>query len=450
MSIALLLTVLRRRWVVVAIGALLGLLLGVGMTKLMPASYSATASLVVSPVVTNPLSGAREDVNIRTEQEILGSREVAARASEILGIPADRDSFLLTQADVAAPSGSQVLQITVQSASPQQAADAANALSQAYLEFRREGADATIQQYLDRIDAQLASLEAEGAGSDTLQLIAVLQEQRLNLALTGVEPGRIIGYAEPPSSPSTPGMMILLPGGLAVGVLLGVVGAIAVERLDRRVRTGDRLARAVGGVEIVEDKDSARFWSTLGDEALLALGTASRDFLASGVRVLLTQVGARRDDAVARLRDGVESAIRDVVEIEAFAGRGVSSGAASPDGAATTTALPGAAGADGEPEVTTPPLGIALDDEPDETSDDPDHPGRHVDANGPSAAGAGPAPVIIADASTITSAGRLERRAAVSDVSVVVLSGTANLRLAADTIAVLREAGGPVVVGLRR
>src|SRR5690606_26137948 len=122
MSIALLLTVLRRRWVVVAIGALLGLLLGVGMTKLMPASYSATASLVVSPVVTNPLSGAREDVNIRTEQEILGSREVAARASEILGIPADRDSFLLTQADVAAPSGSQVLQITVQSASPQQAA----------------------------------------------------------------------------------------------------------------------------------------------------------------------------------------------------------------------------------------------------------------------------------------------------------------------------------------
>ncbi|MBN3586071.1 hypothetical protein JYB64_27125, partial [Algoriphagus aestuarii] len=93
---------------------------------------------------------------------------------------------------------------------------------------------------------------------------AVLQEQRLNLALTGVEPGRIIGYAEPPSSPSTPGMMILLPGGLAVGVLLGVVGAIAVERLDRRVRTGDRLARAVGGVEIVEDKDSARFWSTLG------------------------------------------------------------------------------------------------------------------------------------------------------------------------------------------
>jgi capsular polysaccharide biosynthesis protein len=456
MSLALLLTVLRRRWLTVAVGAFVGVLLGLGLAQVMPTTYAATASLVVSPVVTNPFSDAREEVNIRTEQEILGSREVAARASEILGIPLEPDSFLLTQADIAAPSGSQVLQMTVQADSPQQAADAANALSQAYLEFRREGADATIQQYLERIDAQLATLQSEAASEETLRLISVLQEQRLNLTLTGVEPGRIIGYAEAPAGPSSPGLKVILPGGVALGVLLGVVAAIAVERLDRRVRSADRLARAVGGVEIVEEAGDD-FWDTLGDEALLALGVAPHEHLSNGLQVLVTRVGPTpsSDDVVLRLREGIEGAVLDALAIDAIAAHDNSS---EDRGVREAEPSNSVSGFEGEP-LTGPDETKADDEEgavePDEESARPPeservrvskHLGRRPEQSSASSDGAR---VVVVDASAVRSAGRLERRAAACDVSVVVLARNAGLGLAGETISVLREAGRPVVVGLQ-
>ena len=77
MSFAYVLSTLRRRWLVVLLTMLLGALGGACYAELTPDRYDATTSLVVSPVISNPLTGSREDVNIRTEQEILGSREVA-------------------------------------------------------------------------------------------------------------------------------------------------------------------------------------------------------------------------------------------------------------------------------------------------------------------------------------------------------------------------------------
>jgi capsular polysaccharide biosynthesis protein len=261
--------VLRRRLVVLAVSVFIGTVGGGTASFAMPSTYSATTSLVVSPLISNPLTGVSEDVNIKTEREILGSREVAEKASETLGFPLSSNSYLLSQVDVAAPSGSQVLQVTVRADSPQDAADGADALAQAYLDFRGEGAQDSMNAYIDNVNEQLTELQEETKDSANEGLIETLKEQRQTALLASVEPGRIIGAATTPTSPSGPGLIVFLAGGAMAGLLLGAAGALARERLDPFVRSRDRLVVAGNGADdfpvISGDHADPEFWLSIAD-----------------------------------------------------------------------------------------------------------------------------------------------------------------------------------------
>ncbi|PKI90830.1 hypothetical protein CW368_09205 [Actinomycetales bacterium SN12] len=299
-------TVLRRRWLTVLLGVLLGTVAAGVFAIASPTRYSATTSLVVSSLVTNPFTDSREEVNIRTEREIISSREVAERASQALDVKLAPDSFLLSQVDVAAPSGSQILQVTVQAASPAQAARAADAISKAYLDFRREGADETAARYLEKIDEQLLELRNQQPADVNQRLTEALQQQRLSVTLTSAEPGRIIGKATVPSRPSSPGLAVSLAGGLVGGFLLGVAFALARERLDRSVRSTDRLARVVApACTVIGGLDDVELWDNLGDEILKV---SEKLASARKTRVLLQPVdlpSARK--SADRLRNAVMS-----------------------------------------------------------------------------------------------------------------------------------------------
>lgn len=286
MTFALILTVLRRRWKTITAFALLGLLGGAGLWGVTPTRYSATTSLVVSAGVSNPFTGTKEEVNIRTEQEILGSREVAQRASEALGMKLEPGSFLLSQVDIAAPSGSQILQVTVNAGSPGEARQAADALSEAYLAFRREGADTVVNGYLEKIDEQLGGLQAQQRDEATNNLIETLQQQRLSLLLTTAEPGRIIGEAEEPRSPSTPGLMVSLAGGVVGGLVLGIAAALLRERTDTHVRSADRLSRVTGDAPVISSDSEDRLWVSLAAH-IAEISESSKDVR----RVLFKAVG---------------------------------------------------------------------------------------------------------------------------------------------------------------
>lgn len=297
MTIANVLTVFARRWRVVVAAALIGSLAGLVMAARMPTRYSATTSLVVSPLVINPFTNAREEVNIRTEREILGSREVARRASERLGEPLDADSYLLSHVDVAAPSGSQILQVTVQASSPEQAADAANALSEAYLEFRREGADELAQRYLDKIDEQLAELAGEPESEANAALISTLQQQRVTVMLSTAEPGRIIGAAVVPTAPSTPSKSVVMVGGTVLGVLGGCALALLRERTDPRIRSVDRLRAALDtAVVTAHAPDDQEAW----EEVAEAVERVARGGDSRSRRVLLDGFGRAKNARVSR------------------------------------------------------------------------------------------------------------------------------------------------------
>lgn len=237
--------VLTRRWRVVVITLLVCLGLMALTGALLSPTYTASTSLVVSPAGADPFGAGGEDVNIQTEREILGSSEVAQRAAEQLGVDFTPQSYLLTESEIAAPSGSQVLIVSVSAQSAQDAAEAADALATAYLEFRSEGAVEAAERHITAIDERLAeSLTEDDPAAQVLA--GSLFEERHRLALVGSDPGRIIGYASVPESPSSPGLIVFITAGLVGGLLLGGFLALARERLDGRVRSADRLALATG------------------------------------------------------------------------------------------------------------------------------------------------------------------------------------------------------------
>lgn len=268
MTITYVLNALKRRWLILALAMAIGALAGGAFALATPERYASTASLVVSPVVSNPLTGAREDVNIRTEQEILGSREVARRAAESLDME-DGTAALRGDVEIAAPSGSQILQVTVRADTPELAADSANAIAESYLELRMEAAANVTDRYLEGVDQQIEDLSLGASTPANDGLIERLQQQRSSVALSDPSPGRIIGAAAPPSGPSGPGLMITLAGGAMAGLLLGVAFAVLRERLDPLVRSADRLRLAVGPVSVTTSKHGdEEYWMRLADEAL--------------------------------------------------------------------------------------------------------------------------------------------------------------------------------------
>ncbi|MGO1284190.1 MAG: YveK family protein [Brachybacterium sp.] len=284
MSFTYVLSTLRRRWLTVLLALLLGGLAGAAFAETTPDRYEATTSLVVSPVISNPLIGSREDVNIRTEQEILGSREVARRAAESLGL-SDAGESLRGDVEVAAPLGSQILQVTVRAEAPQEAADGADAIAAAYLELRQEAAVNLTERSLEGVDQQIEELRAEPSTPTTVALIENLQQQRTSMAPSDHEPGRIIGAAVPPSAPSGPGLLITVAGAAMAGLLLGVAAAVLRERLDPWVRSADRLELAAGPLAVVSSEHSdEQFWVRLADEAVRR---ARVDPACEPVRVLL-------------------------------------------------------------------------------------------------------------------------------------------------------------------
>jgi capsular polysaccharide biosynthesis protein len=220
--------------------------------------YTATASLTVSPLTTNPFSTAavNQQINITTERAILESEEVARMAAEELGTDT-APGALLKQVDVAAPSGSQILKVSVTMADPQDAADHANAMAGAYLSFRAKGAADVASGYVAALNEEIASLSAiEKPTEQQVQRLSEAVQQRQNLTLVADSPGRIIGVASPPSQPSSLSQLSFLVAGVIGGILLGIIAALVRERLDGKIRTRSRLSEECAAPAFqVQDQD---------------------------------------------------------------------------------------------------------------------------------------------------------------------------------------------------
>ncbi|MGH2739803.1 MAG: polysaccharide biosynthesis tyrosine autokinase [Actinomycetota bacterium] len=296
-----LLTLRRRKWIVLAVTALVTIS-AVGFSLLQDAVYTSTAKVLVNAISTDPSAFGSDDPNLETERELASSRSVAELASTKIGAAEDAAS-LVENLSVDVVTGTEVLEISYDAAAPGEAQDRAQAFADAYLSFRLEqavdeflAASDAIQGRIEKLQEELVELEEQGGGgggaigseeSDIFAQIAVLRAELGELTPPeGLRVGRVVEPADLPESPSSP----ILPLNAGVGGMLGLIlgGAVALlrERLDDRPR-GRHDLEALAGAPVLGVIPRVHDWRK-ASEARLVTVTNPRSSSAEGYRTLRT------------------------------------------------------------------------------------------------------------------------------------------------------------------
>jgi capsular polysaccharide biosynthesis protein len=144
--------------------------------------------------------------------------------------------------DVVAEADSNLATVTVTDTNPKQAARAANAFADEYIELREQTVQDEISLQRERVNDRLAALPP-GQRNFSAQGQALKERlEELALAATTPSPVSQVSEARPPTSASSPDVVRNTVIGGLIGLALGILLAIALERRDRRVRDPHEIA----------------------------------------------------------------------------------------------------------------------------------------------------------------------------------------------------------------
>jgi capsular exopolysaccharide synthesis family protein len=208
---------------------LLGLLVSVGVTVLMPPRYSADVTIFVSAQPPDgDLAAAVEGGDLSAQRiatylEVLRSQRIAAEVAAELGggLTTDEVSDKITASTT---PDTLFLTATVVDQSPQRAADIANVVAARFIE-------------------NVAALERPAPQSAPLVTARMFQS------------------AVPPTSPSEPRPVLIIALGIALGFLVGTGLALLRNAFDQSIKSRDQLRLAVDAPVlgmIAADKDVPR------------------------------------------------------------------------------------------------------------------------------------------------------------------------------------------------
>jgi len=271
--------IVRRRWRLVVVVAVLGAACGVEYSAHAGHTYTAQASVVVDAVTQGPQGGTTPvttPVNMSTEQAIAQSAAVIQLAAAKLGMPvAQLDAATAKRLSVSVPtsalSSSNVLQVDWQAAKPALAQQDANAFAAAYLAYRQhvlQGEVTVLQKNLQQqaitlkkeiktLSGQLSGTVAGSSANQvlTVQLTQVSQQYNTTLTELAAIPaynasgGQLIP-ALLPSKASGLSRSVLGAGGLILGLLIGLMLAFARDLFDDRLHDSGQLEQRLGAVTL--------------------------------------------------------------------------------------------------------------------------------------------------------------------------------------------------------
>ena len=268
---------LRSHWLLVTVGVVLGLAGGIVALAVLPKSYESTTAVLVSPASSDP----RDSLNMDTELQLVKSATVASRAATELGRP-EAGGAVLARLSLFVPPNSTVIQITYEGTTPDSARAGAEAVAAAYLGARQDAATAQSDrqvsalrsqrdQLADEVDATRSLLADAEEGSqeersaltdlDSLQRqIASLDSQIAALSTATVSPGVVITEATRPGRPASPDPILLLGSSLILGLMAGLLGAVAwSSRVARQVQSARQVA-GLAGVDHAADLTMLSLW----------------------------------------------------------------------------------------------------------------------------------------------------------------------------------------------
>ena len=204
------LQLLRRRWKAITAFTLLGLAVAAVLTALQPLTYTASATAVVNPTVTdNPAAALSQDSVAKSRavqfDELAGSALVAERAAAMVDFPVSTGQAL-SAVTTSVPTNTALIKVQAEWSDPAQAAQLADAWVQA-------------------LQDQVGELDAADGRDPQVQIDRLLP-------------------ATAPASPTSPNPPLNFVVGAVLGLAAGAALALALEALDRRIRGTDDLQRA--------------------------------------------------------------------------------------------------------------------------------------------------------------------------------------------------------------
>lgn len=263
------LRVLGRQWRVIVATVLLGAAIAAGFLLVSTDRVTAMTQVNLSVITTDPFSPQRAASGLlddATEAAIASSYVVADRAARSLddGTPA---ADLHDAVEVTISEDGTIARVYATAATRARAVAHADAVAEAYLEYRNHEADrrrdAIVADLTNRIDALNTDLadvneslataksvsgEAQ-ASSDREQILAELSgllSGRTSLQSVDTAGGSVLTKAAQSPVEIAPSRAIAVATGLGGGLALGIVLAFARNPFDLRLRSAAEIARATG------------------------------------------------------------------------------------------------------------------------------------------------------------------------------------------------------------
>lgn len=257
---------LRRHWLVVLAGVVVGAVAGVLFLILQPSSYTSTTTVLVRsaglPNGSGGAVGARTtgEINLDTEAQIARSAKIAgAVRTELDGALSAQE--LASRLTLRVPPNSEVLVFEFVADDAALARKGSAAFAMAYLDAREESAATAVEARRAGLEAKLGTLggelnaaivaltEAEPASREqalaaaardsVLRRQAVVAEELAALDPVDVTPGEIITPATEGASDTAVQALIALTSGTFLGLLLGLGLAMVRDRTSHRLRASD-------------------------------------------------------------------------------------------------------------------------------------------------------------------------------------------------------------------
>lgn len=244
------LAVLRRRWWVIAILALVVGGASFAFSEHQTKQYTATSSVLFQdPQLSQEESGLEATLNSPSDDPTIMATNVQllTEQSGVPGLTARVIGHGLTAPVVSgAISVSQVGQTSVvdvsaTSPSPALAAAIANTYVAQFISTQQTQQRASVDQALKLVRRQIAALSPQQlAGTDGQALLDRAESLRIlaNLQNGGAQ---VVTRARVPAAPSSPRVLRNTALGLLLGLLLGLSVAFVLERFDRRIKTVEDL-----------------------------------------------------------------------------------------------------------------------------------------------------------------------------------------------------------------
>ncbi len=252
-SLGFYLGVLRdRKWWIVTLAALLLGVSGVWSFLLAVPEYTSTAGILrqstsFDRALFDAQYFAQPDAqrDLLTGSWLIETGAVADRVKADLG--SSRSTGSLQRMISASPKPStDVIEIRAVSTDPAEATAVANSFARQFILYRQSADRAALSQARAEVEQQLSGMSQADRTSDRGVVLAQKSEELRILESMQTGGFEVVQVAVVPTSPSSPRPFLNASLGLVAGLLTGVFLAFVVDRLDRRIKTGDALEREFG------------------------------------------------------------------------------------------------------------------------------------------------------------------------------------------------------------